>query len=231
MVIATLCVSRNNPKALMEALISHSDTAMDATSRFVVVVDEDDPTLPEYVKLLEDASCDLCVVPRSASGWMNLALNYAARIYAERVDVVGFIGDDHRFRTKGWDRIVGKVLSDQGGGLAYGNDLYMGDYLPTQVFVSSPIIKSLGWMGLPDARHLYLDNTWKYLGENADCLYYLPDIIIEHMHPAAGKGEWDENHQRVNTDEMYGHDRSVYETWVRSQGPVDVEKVRSAIHP
>jgi hypothetical protein len=229
-VIATLCVSRNNPKALMEALVSHSDTAMDATSRFVAVLDADDPRLHEYAEMLEDVSYDLCIVPRDRTGWMNLALNYAALIYAERVDVVGFIGDDHRFRTKGWDRIVGKVLSDQGGGFVYGNDLYMGDHLPTQVFVSSPIVRALGWMGLPEARHLYLDNTWKYLGENSDSLFYLPDIIIEHMHPVAGKGEWDDNHKRVNTDEMYGHDRHVYEEWVAFRGPADVEKVRLALH-
>jgi hypothetical protein len=224
--IAVLCPSRGNPKALNEALASFHETVMDAETRFIAVLDENDPTLAEYIVA---TLWDYIQVPESESGNMNLALNYAAIQTVEKYDIVGFIGDDHRFRTKGWDRIVKKVLSDAGGGFLYGNDLYMGDYLPTQVFISSPIIRALGWMGLPGARHLYLDNTWKYLGENTDSLYYLPDIVIEHMHPVAGKGEWDENHKRVNTDEMYAHDRGVYNEWVKSFAPTDVEKVRAAI--
>jgi len=224
--IAVLCPSRGNPKALNEALASFHDTVMDAETRFIAVLDENDPMLAEYIVA---TLWDYIQVPESESGNMNLALNYAAIQTVEKYDIVGFIGDDHRFRTKGWDRIVKKVLSDAGGGFLYGNDLYMGDYLPTQVFISSPIIRALGWMGLPGARHLYLDNTWKYLGENTDSLYYLPDIVIEHMHPVAGKGEWDENHKRVNTDEMYAHDRGVYNEWVKSFAPTDVEKVRAAI--
>lgn len=226
MAIAVLCPSRGNPKALNEALASFHDTVMDAETRFIAVLDENDPMLAEYIVA---TLWDYIQVPESESGNMNLALNYAAIQTVEKYDIVGFIGDDHRFRTKGWDRIVKKVLSDAGGGFLYGNDLYMGDYLPTQVFISSPIIRALGWMGLPGARHLYLDNTWKYLGENTDSLYYLPDIVIEHMHPVAGKGEWDENHKRVNTDEMYAHDRGVYNEWVKSFAPTDVEKVRAAI--
>ena len=229
MAIAVLCPSRGNPKALNEALASFHDTVMDAETRFIAVLDENDPMLAEYIATLDAGYWDYIPVPESESGNMNLALNYAAIQTAEKYDIVGFIGDDHRFRTKGWDRIVKKVLSDAGGGFLYGNDLYMGDYLPTQVFISSPIIRALGWMGLPGARHLYLDNTWKYLGENTDSLYYLPDIVIEHMHPVAGKGEWDENHKRVNTDEMYAHDRAVYDAWVKTSAPTEVEKVRAAI--
>jgi hypothetical protein len=227
--IAVLCVSRDNPGALMEAFASFCSSKMEAETRFVVVLDENDPKMAHYMEALEGSDLDLVVVPQESTGNMNLALNYAAVIYAGKVDVVGFIGDDHRFRTKGWDRVVDKVLSDEGGGFVYGNDLYMGDYLPTQVFISSPIVRALGWMGLPSCRHLYLDNTWKYLGEAIDRLYYLPDVVIEHMHPAAGKADWDENHKRVNTSEMYDHDRVAFETWMATQGSTDVEKIRAAV--
>ena len=230
MSIAVLCPSRGNPDALWEAYVSCYESSMDRTStRFIAVVDANDPDLERYGALCEDSLLVLDIVPIESTGNMNLALNWAAERWARTVDVVGFVGDDHRFRTKGWDRAIAKALSDEGGGFAYGNDLYMGDYLPTQVFVSAPIIRALGWMGLPGARHLYLDNTWKHLGEAANCLLYLPDIVIEHMHPVAGKGEWDENHKRVNTDEMYSHDRAVYEAWLRTGAPADVESVRAAL--
>jgi hypothetical protein len=228
-VIAVVCPSRGNPKALTEAALSFRDTRMDDTSVFVAAVDEDDPVLAKYVEALEDISCDLVIVPRGESGNMNRALNYAARRYAQRAEIVGFIGDDHRFRTKGWDRVIHAVMKEHGDGLAYGNDLFQGEALPTAVFISSSIVNALGWFGPPLCKHLYLDNTWKILGDRADCLYYLPDVIIEHMHPAAGKGEWDENHIRVNASEVYSHDRTMFESWLANGIEQDVATVKEAV--
>lgn len=226
--IAVLCPSRGNPEALFEAAFSFADTRM-GDSSFIPVVDENDPDIERYFAFNEDVGLPIEVVPRDLTGSMNAALNYAAAKYADHADIVGFIGDDHRFRTKGWDRVVAKVLRDEGGGLLYGDDLAQREQLPTAVFISSPIVKALGWFGLRGAKHLYLDNTWKQLGEQADCLFYLPDIVIEHMHPAYGKGTWDANHVRVNSEAMYSHDLAVYEEWQRTSAEQDVERVRSAI--
>ena len=227
--IVVLCPTRGNPGALKEAFDSFTATAMERGSRFVAVVDETDPRMSEYFALSEDL--EVVVVPAESCGNMNRALNWAASLWAinEAEVIIGFVGDDHRFRTNGWDRVISQVLGSARGGFAYGNDLYMGDYLPTQVFITSRIIAALGWMGLPGAKHLYLDNTWKTLGDFAGCLYYLPDIHIEHMHPAAGKGEWDEAHKRVNTNEMYAHDQAIYNSWVRDQSETDAATVRGVI--
>lgn len=230
MSITVLCPSRGNPRALFEAAYSFLGTKMEGGSTFVPVIDSTDPELETYFAFNEEHHLPIEIVPIESTGTMNSALNWAARRYAEKADIVGFIGDDHRFKTRGWDRVVAKVLADNGGGILYGDDLAMREELPTQVFISSAIIRALGWMGLPPARHLYLDNAWKLLGEEADCLYFLPDIVIEHLHPAYGKAEWDANHLRVNTDEMYSHDRAVFEAWVNSgRAAQDVERVRSAL--
>ena len=230
MSIAVLCPSRGNPGALFEAAFSCTSNAMDEETRFIPVVDEDDPLIERYFAFNEDTSLPIMVVPRDQVGNMNLAMNYAALKVADDYDIVGFVGDDHRFRTQGWDRVIGKVLADEGGGFAYGDDRAQHEALPTQVFITSPIIKALGWMGLPGARHLYLDNTWRMLGERADCLLYLPDIVIEHLHPAHNPDiPWDDNHRRVNTGEMYDHDRRVYEAWLADGAEEDIAKVKAAI--
>lgn len=229
MVITVLCPSRNNPQAAFEAAVSFVDTVMEE-SRFIVVIDEDEPQIALYMEMLENVRHGLIVVPRERAGNMNRALNYAAELECERSDVLGFIGDDHRFRTKGWDRVVSKILSDEGGGILYADDLAQREQLPTQVFISSSIVRALGWMGLPGAKHLYLDNTWKYLGDQADCLYFVPDVIIEHMHPAYGKGKWDENHIRVNSSEVYEHDGAVFSHWISTgHAEQDVSKVKEVL--
>lgn len=228
--ITVLCPTRNNPSALLEAYASYRETAMERDTRFVAVIDADDPVMEAYISAIEDtADLRIDVVPRSESGSMNKALNFAALRWKDSSDVVGFIGDDHRFRTKGWDRVIGSIMQSTGGGFVYGNDLFQGEALPTAIFISSPIITALGWFGPPACKHLYLDNTWKLLGDRADCLYYLPDIVIEHMHPAAGKGEWDANHVRVNASEMYDHDRVAFEAWLADGVERDVATVSAAI--
>ena len=230
MSIAVLCPSRGNPNALFDAASSCRTTSMDRSTRFIPVVDENDPMIETYFSFNEDVSLPIEVVPRDQVGNMNIAMNYAALKLVDQYDIIGFVGDDHRFRTMGWDRVVAKVLADEGGGFAYGDDLAQREALPTQVFISSPIIKALGWMGLPGARHLYLDNTWRFLGERTDSLIYLPDIVVEHMHPAHNPNvPWDENHRRVNTSEMYEHDRLVYEAWLADGAEADVERVRAAL--
>jgi len=230
MSITVLCPTRGNPSALLEAYSSFQDTAMDRNSRFVAVVDADDPSMETYVSMFEDAvDLRLDVVPKDESGTMNKALNYAALRWKDRADVIGFIGDDHRFRTKGWDRVIGQVMEEQGGGIVYGNDLFQGEALPTAVFISSTIVNVLGWFAPPRQKHLYLDNAWKLLGDRSDCLYYLPDVVIEHMHPAAGKGEWDANHVRVNTAEVYAHDREAFDSWLNDGFERDVAAVIGVI--
>jgi hypothetical protein len=95
--------------------------------------------------------------------------------------------------------------------------------------MSASIVEALGWMGLPGCHHLYIDNAWRSLGDATKSLFYMPDVVIEHMHPAGGKAEWDEGHRRVNTEAMYSHDRAVYESWLDGSMSEDIERVRSAL--
>jgi len=147
---------------------------------------------------------------------------------AGAVDYLGFIGDDNRFRTAGWDKRVVEVLEAYGGGFAYGNDLGR-NTIPSHVFVSGRIVRALGWFGLPGAHHLSLDNTWGVLGEGADCLYFIRDMIIEHLHPIYGKGEMDDSYRETNAKSTYDHDRLVYERWLREDSERDIATVRSTI--
>lgn len=226
MSLVVLCPSRNNPIAISEAAQAFKATRTSPFTSFIIVIDGDEPLHDQYMDAAKQHGVRIWVNPDT--GAMNKALNWAAPLAASESDVVGFIGDDHRFRTPGWDHAIEMVLFEAGGGIAYGDDLAQRWRLPTQVFITSPIIRALGWMGLPGAKHLYLDDTWRVLGEQADCLYYLPDVVIEHLHPAYGKGEWDANHLRVNTQDVYQHDHAIFQSWMETAMEADVQRVRDA---
>ena len=186
------------------------------------IVDKDDPTFTQY-EHLPMLSYD------HEGGGMGPPLNAGALDVAPKCDIVGFVGDDHRFRSAGWDVHITNALKSIGGGIAFGDDLAQRQNLATQVFISSSVVMALGWMALPGAKHLYLDNTWMVLGQGMRHLVYVPAAVIEHMHPFFGKAAMDEGYERVNAPEVYSHDRLAFEAWTQGAMRQDVENAVRAL--
>lgn len=228
--ITVLVPTRGRPDDAWAVLDTFEATRTLSHTRLVFVIDEGDPAWEEYHKGRN--SRWLTVIHPEHSGGMVAALNAGADATIRnwpREDIVGFIGDDHRFRSKGWDQAIADRLKESPG-FAYGNDLAQGGNLATQCFVNAKIVQALGWFGLPDCYHLYIDNAWMELGRAVDRLHYLPDVVIEHMHPAFGKSDWDEGHLRVNTSAMYDRDREAFTQWRNSpRFEEDVARVRHAL--
>lgn len=150
---------------------------------------------------------------------------------------VGFMGDDHRPRTVGWDRAYIEALtalsgrcpsrSRPGVGMVYGNDLLQGENLPTQVAMTTNIPTTLGRMVPWELSHLYTDTYWKYLGESLGKITYLKDVVIEHMHPGAGKSPVDSGYEFSGSYALDLADRSIFQGIVQEMViPRDVEKIR-----
>lgn len=215
-----LCPSRGRPAQAAECLRSFLETRRDPDSRIVFVVDDDDPTAleypPGYTRL------------QPAGGGMGAALR-AATVpeVLQQATSVGMIGDDNRFRTPGWDRIIDGWLTERPG-IAYGDDGLQHERLPTSWWVSRPIVDVFGMID-PGFRHLYMDNYWKALGEAAGCLRYFPEVSIEHLHPLAGKAPDDATYRRGNSSANATHDRGWYRTWFHRRRLKDAERLRQVL--
>jgi len=155
---------------------------------------------------------------------MNGTLNYVALKYLKDYDYIVFMGDDHRIRTKDWDVTLSSSIGNKG--LAYGNDLFQKENLPTSVMISSNIISAIGYMAPPNQKHLYLDDFWLLLGKKLDAIYYHPDVIIEHMHYTLGKSEVDELYSEVNDPSMYSADQVAFSDYINNQFELDLEKIK-----
>jgi hypothetical protein len=221
-----LCPTRGRPDNARAAYKSFLDTKRLVDTTIAFIVDDDDPERAGYEAAFDEQYLPTIIYPSALGAGMANALNYHAMKRATNYDVIGFIGDDHRFRTPAWDKHIVQTLNQEGGGIAYANDLFQSERLPTQVFISSNVLVALGWFCLPGAKHLYLDDAWKTVGEAADCLFYFPQVVIEHMHPAAGKAEWDPNYERVNDQTMYSHDAEVFARWKEDGLERDVARIR-----
>jgi hypothetical protein len=142
---------------------------------------------------------------------------------------VGFMGDDHRVRTRGWDQ----ALTEAAGpvGIAYGDDLIQGVELPTAVVMGADIVRMLGQMVPPTLQHLFVDDYWKALGIGIGALEYVPDVVIEHLHPSAGKAEMDESYAVTNHPDRYESDGAAWRAY-RDDGPLhaDLDRLSVLIH-
>jgi len=186
-----------------------------AEAELLLALDEDDPALQAYL----DAVADLPDVPLPQVGQVMVqieprrrlvgTLNEAATLFAPDYAAVGFMGDDHRPRTEGWDRRFAECLSG-GAGLVYGNDMLVGERFPTAVVMTSDIIQTLGYMAPPAFVHLCVDLVWRDWGQGMGRITYLPDVVIEHVHPAAGKGKMDVSYTESNSRAMVAADSAAY---------------------
>lgn len=224
--LAILVPTRGRPdnlRALINCFAVTEATYADGVA-LVAVTDADDPRLEDYQSMMlrlriQNPGLDIheIVLPQ----WLPLVpkLNYAAQLLADDWYALGFMGDDHWPRTKHWHRQFLGVLGELGTGIAYGNDLIQGHKLPTQWVMTGDVVQAWGGMVPARVEHLYCDNAVLMAGRALGRLRYLPEVIIEHMHPVAGKAKVDEQYARVNSPVQYEQDGLRYQKWLRSGGP------------
>ena len=213
-----VCPSRGRPTNI--AVLQHCWDDTTNAAELLVCVDEDDPTLNEYRALFPTSGRGLVVGPRkSLCGWIN----HVALALCDIHDAIGFIGDDVRPRTPNWDTEL--VDSLQPFGVVYGNDLHQGERLCTHPLFDSRFVQTWGFACPPGLTHLYVDNFWMSVGQRLGTLVYREDVILEHMHPHAGKADMDAGYREVNSRDSYRLDRAAYERYMTQRFDEDMERL------
>jgi hypothetical protein len=220
--------TRGRPQAIPEIMAAWDATG--ATADVLFAVDTDDPQLAAYkaeaAKLKADGRVRFAYGKRRRLvGTLNQQAAKAAKSYR----FLGFMGDDHRPRTAAWDARIRECLSG-GPGIVYGNDLLQGELMPTAVAMTADIVSTLGYMAPPVFVHLCVDLVWKDWGVGMQRITYLPDMVIEHLHPAAGKAPVDEGYEEANSQERVSGDSAAYYAY-RDEGGLDsdLKKLRALV--
>lgn len=220
-----ICPSRGRPAAAAELATLWPLVTDSAALR--IVADADDPLAGDYGNIP-----GVTFLPPLEKPGLGPVLNAVAAEEAQRCDAIGFLGDDHRPRTPGWDTaLIAALTAPNAGaaGVAYGNDLHQGARLPTAVVMSAAIVRCLGYMAPPGMTHLFLDDFWRRLGTDLGSLAYCPDVIIEHVHPDAGKAPRDTLYSERNSPQMWAADSAAYQQFLASQWPRDLARLRDAL--
>ncbi len=205
--ISLLLPSRGRPKQLKRLFDSIRKKTSDLSNvEIFLYLDEDDA----HNYNLPNSSINLkkIVGPRMTMGAYNTAC-----LKRSTNDVVILLNDDMVIRTDGWDRIILDLHNNIGDGvyLAYANDLYKKSRFCTIPILSRKTAELL----LDPYPELYkgafldvhLFDIFKRLAKTGhERIYYLDNVVFEHMHYRAGKADLDETYShrdRFGDDETF----------------------------
>ncbi|MCX5598434.1 hypothetical protein OOK29_09815 [Streptomyces phaeochromogenes] len=222
--------TRGRPQAVMEIVRAWHETG--ATADLLFAVDNDDPELDAYkreaAKFMKGGQVRFAFGKRLR---LCGTLNQQAVKAAKRYRYLAFLGDDHRPRPAAmpWDERIRVCLSG-GPGIVYGNDLLQGETMATAVAMTSDIVDTLGYFSPPCLVHLCMDLVWVEWGRGMGRITYLDDMVIEHLHPAAGKADVDQGYEEVNSPEQVSSDSAAYYDYRDNGGlEADLAKLRKLV--
>lgn len=224
MKISILVPTRNRPKNVQRLINSAYETS-DLPPEFFFYVDNDDPARHVTIDILNYCGAHWIMGERITLSQM---WNELAEVATH--DILMHCGDDIVFRTMYWDKRVVETFESHRDKLilVHGDDGFQHDRVATHGFYHRNWVEVLGRFVPPYFSSDYND-LW--LTEVADAVQrrvYLPDVLTEHMHPSAGKGDLDQTHQERLARHARDNVDTLYKTLARERVN-DVSKLREAI--
>jgi len=219
--LLSICSTRGRPDRLLEMVNSFKTTHSEGTKLFVYI-SNDDPCLNEY-KALMNQYVDVDVeVEIGSHKFMPAVINYACTEKYKGLDYYHEVNDDHIFRTPKWDQLlIDAVDKKNGWAFAYGKT----PKLPSSVLTSGKLVRTLGYFFSPIFTHTYVDDQLRILGDELNLLICVPEVDIEHMHPAFQKSAFDKNYLWVSDQMQEG--KLQLDRWLNEFKNKDVQRVRT----
>lgn len=160
---------------------------------------------------------------------MGMAQTFSvlASVNTDAYNIIGLTADDVTFNCPVWDYTLYTEFEQKGTGIYYGPSNLRTDDLCSHPFITSDIIRALGYAAAPGSRHLYLDNLWREIGKSIDRYFFIKLLVMDHIHFTRFPHLRDEGYDRVNSEETYAHDKAVFETWRDSELPKVLPKLKA----
>lgn len=222
--ISILVPSRGRPNQLHRLTDSIYQTADNCDDlEIITYVDDDDPEGLEYLELP-----DLRLLIHGPRILLSEAWNECWR--QSQGNILMHCGDDIIFRTKSWDQKVKAAFAEYPDNIVFvhGNDgSDKGTWFGTHGFIHRDWADMVGYFVPPFFASDYNDKWLNDVAESLGRKRYV-DILTEHMHPAFGKGEWDQTHkERIERHWAEDVDKIWNNTQHLREG--DIERLKMAL--
>ena len=192
-------------------------------------LDDDDPAPYAVALESDDVLISALRFPRGL-GNLSEMWNQCQAQAAAHCTIFMHCADDLIFRTQGWDDAVRAAFDAVPDRIAFvhGDDGHWGGTLGTHGFLHHRWVEAVGYF-LPPYFSCDYNDTW--LTEVADAIgrhVYLPDVLVEHMHPAFSKGPWDQTHEERAARGLRDDVAGLYARLAPERAR-DAEKLRAAM--
>ena len=234
--ISLLCPSRGRPNDMERLIKSVAATATEPSRvEIMLYVDDDDPEKINYLVSHKNLSTDpkvgrLLNVDLLVDEPLTTPLiNY---ILADRAqgDILVITNDDQIFVDNNWDVRIDEEAAKFPDDIycMWFNDGRYQEKICTFPILSRKWVDTLGYIEPFLFEHFNCDLwTWQ-IGQMIDRLHYIPDILVEHLHPDTGKAEADETTERNLKGGRPDRDRAVFAKFERYR-VLDASLLKDAI--
>lgn len=212
----------------------------DGTTPGLVLVDKNDLSIEEYKKLKYPQGWELQITDSITMG------DKVREVFdtVSDLDWVGILNDDHRPRTKDWDKRV--VAHITGCNVVFTNDGPAPDQrwnfpnrLCGAIAFSGKLLRDLGYMFPKNLHHFFSDDVWGILFGKAGCAQGLADVCVEHVHAYRDESLRDDTFYKINgenimeemknkgqgTGGLWKQDREAFQRWLQEDAQNDSRKV------
>lgn len=184
-----LLSTRGRPRECQETLDACEATGM--TSPGVVYVDE---TVDEYRNIRLPKNWRIHY--ESEWGSLQASMSWCYKNYPD-ASQYGWLADDTRPRTQGWDKLLEAAAGDWC--LSYARDMWLsesprllaeledGTNLSSGLCWGGKLVRTVGWWALPGVRQAFIDVAWCRLVEPHNLHRYMGHVTVEHLNWRTGK--------------------------------------------
>lgn len=209
---------RKQVERLLESFWKNTDSA-----EIMFILDPDDEETYEGIDW--GSAMTVTLSPR---GTVVEKLNRTSSAFWDDYDALMFTGNDHVFRTEGWDAIMLRELKDMGGtGMIYPDDRRRHD-IPEIIMISSDIVRAMGQFAEASLSHFYIDNVWADLGKRTGLLRFCPEVIIQHHHYSVDPETEHDELYKYAENSFGASDLQAYQQWRAVIMPHQVAVLRRA---
>jgi len=217
--ILAICPTRQRPEKCAKMLKSFNKTKLNKID-LVFCIDMDDPCLSEYLDLFKNKQ-SFYLLERTT---ITEIFNKVAFKLEPGYEVYHTANDDFIYKTQGFDQLIMDSINTNGSGVHYGNDGHWNADMAVAPFITSDMVKAVGWLQMPKLKHLCNDSIWTALGFKGKFLFHNPKILIDHIHHETRNVPKDVVSERVNSPHVYNWDYMQFYLWKRDKMDSDLAK-------
>tara|TARA_B100001123_G_C15181127_1_gene975405 strand:- start:560 stop:1315 length:756 start_codon:yes stop_codon:yes gene_type:complete len=202
--ISILCPTRDRPQFVKQLITTAIETSeKPSLLEFIFYMDNDDTSYDLLFEQLEIIFEDFfeenprCKIVKVIGDRIILSETWNKCWEVATADIMMHCGDDIRFRTQNWDKIICDKFDEFPDKIvfAYGYDgFFHNKDFGTHGFIHRNWTNVLGYFVPPyfcsDYNDTWLNDIAKIIGR-----HFYVDIYTEHIHPATGKYHYDKTHR------------------------------------